>query len=64
MHIGMVGLGKMGGNLVRRLLNKGHRCVVYDQNLAAIQALVIQGAGVPKAWLIWCNNCPSPGPYG
>jgi len=44
MHIGMIGLGKMGSNLVRRLLIKGHRCVVYDTNAASIQPLAGLGA--------------------
>ena len=44
MQIGMIGLGKMGGNLVRRLLKKGHSCVVYDANMASIQPLVGLGA--------------------
>ena len=30
MQIGMIGLGRMGGNMVRRLLRGGHECVVYD----------------------------------
>ncbi len=44
MQLGMVGLGRMGGNIVRRLTRKGHQCVVFDQNPAAIKALV--GASV------------------
>ena len=44
MQIGMIGLGKMGGNLVRRLLKKGHSCVVYDANVASIQPLLGLGA--------------------
>jgi 6-phosphogluconate dehydrogenase len=44
MQIGMVGLGRMGSNLVRRLMRDGHRCVVYDVNQAAIDALVAEGA--------------------
>jgi 6-phosphogluconate dehydrogenase len=39
MQLGMVGLGRMGGNIVRRLTRGGHRCVVYDRNPAAIEAL-------------------------
>ncbi len=39
MQLGMIGLGRMGANLVRRLTNDGHRCVVYDVNAAAVQAL-------------------------
>src|SRR5258706_16091293 len=47
MQLGMIGLGRMGGNIVRRLSRKGHECVVFDQNPAAIKALV--GKGVTGA---------------
>src|SRR3981189_2036010 len=40
MQIGIIGLGKMGGNMVRRLARGGHQCVVFDQNAAAIKAMV------------------------
>ena len=40
MQIGMIGLGRMGGNIVRRLTHSGHQCVVFDQNPKAIEALV------------------------
>ncbi len=39
MQLGMVGLGRMGANLVRRLVNDGHSCVVYDVNTAAVTQL-------------------------
>jgi 6-phosphogluconate dehydrogenase len=39
MQIGMIGLGRMGGNMVRRLLNRGHRCVVFDQSQKAVKEL-------------------------
>ena len=39
MQLGMVGLGRMGSNIVRRLTRKGHKCVVFDQNFEAIEAL-------------------------
>jgi len=39
MQIGMVGLGRMGGNMVRRLLKGGHRCVVFDQSPKAVEEL-------------------------
>ena len=39
MQLGMIGLGRMGANLVRRLMRDGHRCVAYDQNPGAIKAL-------------------------
>ena len=44
MQLGMVGLGRMGANLVRRLMRDGHRCVVYDVNAAAVADLVSEGA--------------------
>jgi len=44
MKIGMIGLGKMGGNLTRRLLQGGHDVVVYDRDAAAIADLVAAGA--------------------
>jgi 6-phosphogluconate dehydrogenase len=44
MQLGMVGLGRMGGNIVRRLTRSGHRCVVFDRNAAAIETLVKAGA--------------------
>ncbi len=40
MQLGMIGLGRMGGNIVRRLTRDGHQCVVFDQNAAAIKALI------------------------
>jgi 6-phosphogluconate dehydrogenase len=39
MQIGMIGLGRMGANMVRRLANGGHNCVVYDVQKAAVKAL-------------------------
>jgi 6-phosphogluconate dehydrogenase len=44
MQLGMIGLGRMGGNIVRRLQRKGHECVVFDQNAGAIKALIKEGA--------------------
>ncbi len=44
MQLGMIGLGRMGANLVRRLMRDGHRCVAYDVNADAIKALVAEGA--------------------
>jgi 6-phosphogluconate dehydrogenase (decarboxylating) len=44
MELGMIGLGRMGANMVRRLLQHEHRCVVYDRNADAVQALVKRGA--------------------
>src|SRR6266850_2639304 len=44
MKIGVIGLGRMGGNIVRRLMQAGHSCVVYDANPAAGAALTKEGA--------------------
>ncbi|MFE1602735.1 phosphogluconate dehydrogenase (NAD(+)-dependent, decarboxylating) [Methylobacterium sp. ID0610] len=44
MQLGMVGLGRMGGNIVRRLLRAGHTAVVYDRSPEAVAALVEAGA--------------------
>ena len=44
MQLGMIGLGRMGANLVRRLMRDGHHCVVYDINADAVAALEGEGA--------------------
>ena len=44
MQLGMIGLGRMGANMVRRLMKAGHRCVVYDVNPQSVAALVAEGA--------------------
>ena len=44
MQLGMIGLGRMGANLVRRLMRDGHECVVYDVNADAIAELAGEGA--------------------
>jgi len=44
MQLGMVGLGRMGANLVRRLMRAGHECVVYDVNPDSATPLVAEGA--------------------
>ncbi|PKN12978.1 MAG: 6-phosphogluconate dehydrogenase (decarboxylating) [Deltaproteobacteria bacterium HGW-Deltaproteobacteria-4] len=44
MQIGMIGIGRMGGDMVRRLLKGGHECVVYGRNAVAVNALVGAGA--------------------
>lgn len=44
MQIGMIGLGRMGGNIVRRLMRNGHTAAVYDRDQRAVSALVTDGA--------------------
>ena len=44
MQLGMIGLGRMGANLVRRLMRDGHHCVAYDRNPDVVKALAGEGA--------------------
>jgi 6-phosphogluconate dehydrogenase len=44
MQLGMIGLGRMGANMVRRLIGNGHECVVYDRSPDAVQELVKENA--------------------
>lgn len=44
MQLGMIGLGRMGANMVLRIMRAGHECVVYDVHAEAVQALVKEGA--------------------
>jgi len=44
MHIGMIGLGRMGANMVRRLMEHGHKCTVSDRSTKPIEELVEDGA--------------------
>ena len=50
MQIGMIGLGRMGANMVRRLLQGGHECVAYDHTAANVKPVAAFGArGVSTA---------------
>src|SRR5215831_51084 len=44
MQLGMIGLGRMGANMVRRLMRGGHECVVWDVNRGNIEQMVSEGA--------------------
>ena len=44
MQLGMIGLGRMGANMVRRLMKQGHQCVVFDTNADTVKELVAEGA--------------------
>ena len=44
MALGVVGLGRMGSNIARRLMRDGHRCVVSDLDPAAVERLTAEGA--------------------
>ena len=44
MQVGMIGLGRMGANMVRRLMRKGHDCVVYDVSPDTVAGLAGEGS--------------------
>ena len=48
MQLGMIGLGRMGANIVRRLMRGGHYCVVFDRNPAPGAELAKEGAKPPR----------------
>jgi 6-phosphogluconate dehydrogenase len=48
MELGVIGLGRMGGNIARRLMKGGHRCVVYDRDSGAVDKLAKDGASGAK----------------
>jgi 6-phosphogluconate dehydrogenase len=50
MQLGMVGLGRMGANMVRRLMKDGHDCVVYDVNTDPVKELAGEGATGTDSW--------------
>ena len=60
MQIGMIGLGRMGANMVRRLLRDGHECVVNDRNPEAAQALVKEGAIAAPSLQAFVEKLQSP----
>src|SRR4051812_8151969 len=54
MQLGMIGLGRMGANMVRRLLREGHQCVVFDRSPKAVEELVKEkatGASSPQEFV-------------
>ena len=63
MQLGMIGLGRMGGNIVRRLMKHGHTAVVYDRDAKAVAALAADGAAGASALEIsspsWSRRAPS-----
>ena len=60
MQLAMIGLGRMGANMVLRLMRAGHRCVVYDRDPAAVAALVAEGAVGAKDMADLCAKLEAP----
>jgi 6-phosphogluconate dehydrogenase-like protein/alcohol dehydrogenase-like protein len=67
MQLGMIGLGRMGANIVRRLIKNGHACVGYDRSAQAVNALVTaatritwttsaaRGNSPPRRFITWTS---------
>ena len=60
MRMAMVGLGRMGANIVRRLLRDGHECVVYDVNADAVTALAGEGATGAESFADMASKLEAP----
>ncbi len=60
MQIGMIGLGRMGANMVRRLQRGGHQCVVFDTSTQAVDALAQEGATGATSLLDLVKQLESP----
>ena len=64
MQLGMVGLGRMGANMVRRLMKNGHQCVVFDVTPKAVQDSLAKARPALPRCQISSANCKSHAPYG
>jgi 6-phosphogluconate dehydrogenase len=60
MELGMIGLGRMGANMVRRLMRAGHKCVVYNRSPQAVEALAKEGAVGTTAIADFAKNLKLP----
>jgi len=60
MRLGMIGLGRMGANMVRRLMRAGHECVAFDLNTQAVQALGGEGAITADSLQALVASLPAP----
>jgi len=64
MQIGMIGLGRMGANMVRRLIKGGHHCVVFDMSPKAVNELVQEKAAGSSQYVISLRSWRSRGRSG
>jgi 6-phosphogluconate dehydrogenase len=64
MKLAMIGLGRMGANLTRRLMHGGHECVVYDLNRDAVAQLEAEGAIGQTRSTTLSARCLRPAPFG
>jgi len=64
MQIGIIGLGRMGGNIVRRLIRHGHEAVVYDRDQTAVMGVAGEGAAGASGSRSLCAGLQSRGRFG
>ena len=62
--LGMIGLGRMGANMVRRLQKNGHTCVVFDRNAGTVKQLAGEGAIGAASLDDFVRNCRGRAPFG
>jgi 6-phosphogluconate dehydrogenase len=60
MKLGVIGLGRMGGNISLRLMKHGHECVVYDNSEKAVEGIVSHGASKATGLEDMVHQLPSP----
>jgi 6-phosphogluconate dehydrogenase len=60
MQLGMIGLGRMGSNMVRRLIARGHQCVVFDNSAASVKELAQAGANGAQSLDDFVNKLTKP----
>jgi len=60
MQLGMIGLGRMGANMVRRLMQQGHGCAVYDRNADSVATLAGEGASAAASLAGLCMQLARP----
>ena len=56
MQLGMIGLGRMGANMVRRLIRGGHECVVFDMSPKSVEDLAKERRRAHRRWRTWCKS--------
>ena len=64
MQLGMIGLGRMGANMVRRVLKGGHQCVVFDRSPEAVKELVRERAVGSSSLFDFVKKLEKPRAYG
>ena len=64
MQLGLVGLGRMGGNMARRLMAGGHEIVAWDERADAVRALELDGPRPRARSTIWSRDLRPPGRFG